>query len=229
MVGGGLAAFAAVRHFRGAASGHQLEGGIVMGDASAYDRQTGFLLRSFYRSVATDVASVASPDARVLEVGCGPGRLSIGLASDHGLDVTGLDLDPAMVERARLNAEQGPNGVSRRPSFVVGDVAALPFPDESFDLVVSTLSMHHWADPAAGLTEIARVLRSSGRAVIWDVRAGVVPFHGHAPDPADAHGSPLRIVSATAWAWPWKLKLTKRIEFARDASAERLDGADASS
>jgi ubiquinone/menaquinone biosynthesis C-methylase UbiE len=37
----------------------------------------------------------------------------------------------------------------------VGDVAALAFPDRSFNLVVSTLSMHHWADPAAGLTETA--------------------------------------------------------------------------
>lgn len=214
---GGLAAFAVVRHFRGGAGGHQVQGGIVMGDANAYDAQTGFLLRSFYRSIASDVASAASGDALVLEVGCGPGRLSIGLAGDHGLDVTGLDLDPAMVERARLNADGRPDGASRRLSFVVGDVAALPFPDQSFDLVVSTLSMHHWADPTAGLTEIARVLRSSGRALIWDLRAGIVPFHRHAPDPVErAHGSPLHIVSTTPWAWPWKLKLTQRIELARE-------------
>jgi ubiquinone/menaquinone biosynthesis C-methylase UbiE len=58
----------------------------------------------------------------------------------------------------------------------VGDVAALAFPDRSFDLVVSTLSMHHWADPAAGLAEIGRALRPGARALIWDFRPGVRPI-----------------------------------------------------
>ena len=88
-------------------------------------------------------------------VGCGPGRLTIRLAQ-HGLDVTGLDLDPAMIERARSNADRPSEGDQRRPSFLVDDVASLAFPDGSFDLVVSTLSMHHWADPTAGLAEIGR-------------------------------------------------------------------------
>jgi ubiquinone/menaquinone biosynthesis C-methylase UbiE len=64
-----------------------------------------------------------------------------------------------MVEHARANADQLGNGEERRPSFLVGDAASLAFPDGSFDLVVSTFSMHHWADPTAGLAEIGRVLR----------------------------------------------------------------------
>jgi ubiquinone/menaquinone biosynthesis C-methylase UbiE len=107
----------------------------------------------------------------VLDVGCGPGRLSILLARRHALGVTGLDLDPAMIERARRNADRAEDGEGRRPSFLVGDVASLAFPDGSFDLVVSTLSMYHWADPAAGLAEIGRVLRPGGRALVWDFRA----------------------------------------------------------
>jgi ubiquinone/menaquinone biosynthesis C-methylase UbiE len=149
----------------------------------------------------------------VLEVGCGPGRLSIQLARQHGLDVTGLDLDPAMIERARANAHGPRDGDGRRPSFLVGDVASLAFPDESFDLVVSTLSMHHWADPAMSVAEIGRVLRPGGRAVVWDLRPGVVPFHTHVRDPVDqARGTPLRVVSATPWRWPWRFKLIQRIE-----------------
>jgi SAM-dependent methyltransferase len=58
----------------------------------------------------------------VLEVGCGPG-LSIRLAGRHGLEVTGLDLDPAMVARARANADRLRGGDQRRPSFLVGDTA----------------------------------------------------------------------------------------------------------
>jgi len=161
--------------------------------------------------------------SRVLEVGCGPGHLSILLARRSGLDVTGVDLDPAMIERARANASGSVKDHGGDPSFLVGDVASLAFPDGTFDVVVSTLSMHHWADPTAGLSEIARVLRPDGRALVWDFRAGAVPLHGNMPDPAErAHGSPLRLVGATRWRWPWRFRLTNRIELARaDGVPER--------
>ena len=126
--------------------------------------------------------------------------------------MTGLDLDPTMIERARANAEPAV-AADRRPDFVAGGVAALPFPDDSFDLVVSTLSMHHWADATAGQAEIGRVLRPGGRALVWDIRPGVVPLHRHQPDPLDKVGSSsLRLASATPWRWPWRLALTQRIE-----------------
>ena len=51
-----------------------------------------------------------------------------------------------------------------------GDVVTLPFADGSVDLVVSTLSLHHWDDPAAGLDEIVRVLAPGGQAWIYDFR-----------------------------------------------------------
>jgi len=107
-------------------------------------------------------------------------------------------------------------------------VASLTFPDRSFDLVVSTLSMHHWSDPAAGLAEIGRVLRPGGRALIWDFRPGTRPHpfgprHAHPPDPAEhLHGGPLRMVNATPWRWPWRLPLTQRIELVHaDGSPEQ--------
>jgi ubiquinone/menaquinone biosynthesis C-methylase UbiE len=52
----------------------------------------------------------------------------------------------------------------------VADVASLPFPDGSFDLVVSSLSMHHWDHPEAAAPELARVLRPGGRIHIYDMR-----------------------------------------------------------
>jgi ubiquinone/menaquinone biosynthesis C-methylase UbiE len=55
-------------------------------------------------------------------------------------------------------------------TFRVADVRALPYPDGSIDLVVSSLSLHHWTDVPAGLAEIQRVLRPEGRACIYDVR-----------------------------------------------------------
>lgn len=219
--GVGVGALVAVRHYRGAAGGHAVEGGILIDDAGGYDRFTTLLLSGFYRSVARNVADNAPRGARILEIGCGPGRLSILLARDHGLDVTGLDLDPAMVERATANAEA--IDAEMRPSFAVGDVAALPFADGSFDVVVSTLSMHHWDDPVAGLTDVARVLRPEGRALIWDIRPGTLPFHAGLASPLErVQGSPLRVVDAGPWHWPWRFSLAERIELARDPEAEAI-------
>ncbi|HXF36969.1 MAG TPA: class I SAM-dependent methyltransferase, partial [Actinomycetota bacterium] len=199
------AAAVAVRHIRRGHAGRQVAGGILVGDAAAYDRFVHrHLLGSLFRGIAADVATALPLGGRVLEVGCGPGRLSLLLARRYGLDVIGLDLDSAMIARARGNAARAGDG--RRPSFVVGDVASLGFPDGSFDLVLSTLSMHHWADPGAGLAEIGRVLQPGGRALIWDLRPGIVPFHAHVPDPAEVvGGSALRLVRSEPWRWPWRL------------------------
>ena len=206
-----------VRHVRGA-RGKKVAGGILVGDARLYDAVTHrLLLGSLFRRIAADVASVATPGAKVLEVGCGPGHLSLLLAREHGLDVTGVDLDPAMIERACINAA-GSAADASRPGFLVGDVASLDFPDDSFDLVVTTLSMHHWDDPVAGLAEIARVLRPEGRVLIWDLRPGHVPLHSGLPDPATTvRRSPLTLVSAGAWRWPWRLAPLQRLELAAPA------------
>lgn len=214
MLGAGAASaagIASVRHRR-AAMGNRMPGGILIGNAPAYDMLSRHLLRSLHGPIAADVAAVAGDGARVLEIGCGPGHLSMRLARQYGLDVTGLDLDPAMIERAQANAHRTRDADEGRPTFSVGDVASLSFPDGSFDLVVSTLSMHHWADAVAGVAEIGRVLRSQGRALIWDLRPGF-PFHTHVPDPATyGDGAPLRLVGLTSWRWPWRLELIQRME-----------------
>lgn len=203
---------ALVRRHVGGAFGRPAHGGILIADPRRYDSLSHLFLTSFLDGVASDVAAVAPPGARVLEIGCGPGRLALSLTRRYGLDVTGVDLDPAMIERARANARADGRG-DPSPSFLVGDVASLPLPDGSFDVVVSTLSMHHWDDRAAGLAEVGRVLRPGGRALIWDLRAGRVPLHGVMRDPAEAvHGTPLRIASATPWRWPWRLTPTTRLE-----------------
>src|SRR5215212_1069235 len=218
LAGAAAVAVAVMRHGRRATRGHRVAGGILIGHAGVYDALSRLLLGPLYRRIAPDVAAAAPAGARVLEVGCGPGHLSIRLARQHGLEMTGLDLDPALIARGRANTDRAVNRGGRRPSLLVGDVAALAFPGGSFDLVVSTLSMHHWADPTGGLAEIARVLRPGARALIWDFRPGVRPHpfgprHAHIPDPVDhTRGSRLRVVKATPWPWPWRLTLTQRIE-----------------
>jgi SAM-dependent methyltransferase len=220
LAGAAAAAAAVLRHGRRATGGHRVAGGILIGHAGVYDTLTRLLLGPLIEGIAADVAAVAPAGAQVLEVGCGPGHLSVRLAR-HRFAVTGLDLDPAMIARAQANADRPGNRDQRRPSLLVGDVAALAFPDRSFDLVVSTLSMHHWADPTAGLAEIGRVLRPGARALVWDFRPGVRPHlfgphHADLPDPVQhARGTRLRVARATPWPWPWRFTLTQRIELVR--------------
>ena len=203
------------RRLRGHAVGRHAPGGILIGDPGGYDTHTKILFGSLYRGIAADIVRATAPAAHVLEVGCGPGHLSVRLARDHGFDVTGVDLDPEMIARARANALRSTRA-GERPAFVVGDVGALPFDDASFDLVVSTFSMHHWSDPRAGLNEIARVLRPEGRALIWDLKRGLRLFHANAPDPtAPVHGSALQLVDERPWRWPWRFSLSRRLELAR--------------
>lgn len=111
------------------------------------------------------------------DLGCGPGHLVIKLAElAPELNVTGVDLSDEMLAEAEGCARQ--SGVSDRVSFKKGNVAQIPFPDSSLDLVVSTLSLHHWSDPVAVLNEIARVLRSDGSFLVFDLRRDMTaPFY----------------------------------------------------
>lgn len=100
----------------------------------------------------------------VLEVGCGSGRLSALLAA-HGAHVTGVDLSPRMVQRAReLRAESG--GLE----FICGDFLQLPLQPEGFDCVISAAALHHMPlEPA--VVKMRNLVRSGGRLIIHDLRA----------------------------------------------------------
>ena len=199
---GAVAAAALVLHRRAGSLGQPVAGGVLIGDAAAYDRLTGWLLGSFYDGIAADIVAIVPSGASVLDVGCGPGHLTHRLAA-LGLDVTGIDLDPAMIERA--NARGGGR-------YLAADAASLPFEDGAFDLAVSTLSMHHWADANAGIAEVGRVVRPGGRVLIWDLRRGA-PLHAHAPDPTEAmRDAPLAVVGARSWRWPGPVSFVQRIE-----------------
>jgi SAM-dependent methyltransferase len=201
----GVVAAAAILHRTRGGMAVESPEGILLADVGLYDRVAGRLLGSFYAGIARDVASVSRTDAHVLDIGCGPGHLAADLVA-RKLRVTAIDLDPRMVEQARLRL--GPDADVR-----VADVAALPFEDASFDLVVSTLSMHHWADKAAGLAEVARVLRPHGTALIYDLGGVFVPLHGGGYHPVEhVEGSALTIVDARPWRWPGPITLAHRIE-----------------
>ena len=80
-------------------------------------------------------------------------------------------------------------------------MAALPFDDRSVDLVVSSISMHHWTDPAAGLREVVRVLRPGAQAWIYDVRPMVKRAARMTPS-LDAEIRVESPLTGTAWLNP---------------------------
>ncbi len=123
----------------------------------------------------------AGPADTVLDVACGPGLLACAFARvvRH---VTGIDLTPAMLERARaLQQEQGLTNITWRQ----GDVLPLPWPDASFTLVTARFAFHHFLDPRAVLAEMARVCAPGGRVAVID--------SAPAPDKADAFNAMERL------------------------------------
>jgi SAM-dependent methyltransferase len=125
---------------------------------------------------------VGGPGLRVLDLGCRTGALTQHYA--QGNDVTGVDVDREALARAaeRLGIET-----------VWADVEdALPFPDDSFDVVVAGELFEHVADPAAAVANVRRVLKPGGRIVgsvpnAFRLKARIRFAAGRHPDPDPTH------------------------------------------
>ena len=96
--------------------------------------------------------------AGILDIGCGTGKL-LGLAEARFPDARLVGVDAA-IEMVRQAQASHPAGAIQFQQAMAED---LPFPSDSFDLVFSTMTFHHWQDQGAGVAEIARVLTPRGR------------------------------------------------------------------
>ena len=103
-----------------------------------------------------------SPDDVILDVACGAGHVSEQLAP-HVRQVVGIDLTLELLD---LGARRLHDAGARNVLLQRGDAADLPFVDESFDVVVCRVSLHHFDDVAGSLGEMARVCRPGGRVAI---------------------------------------------------------------
>ena len=118
-----------------------------------------------YRKQAGALTKDLPAGANVLEVAFGPGYLAIELARLGRLQVTGLDISRSFVAIASENARQA--GVS--VDFHQGDSAVMPFAADSFDLVICQAAFKNFVHPHSALSEMYRVLRDAGTAVIQDM------------------------------------------------------------
>jgi ubiquinone/menaquinone biosynthesis C-methylase UbiE len=110
------------------------------------------------------------PGMRLLDIGCGPGSISLGLAEAVAPgEVIGIDAQPTQVERARaLAAERGVTNAT----FEVADAYKLPFPENSFDAAFAHVIVMHLTDPVRALAEVHRVLRPGGVIGVRDPDMG---------------------------------------------------------
>src|SRR5262249_47806499 len=110
-----------------------------------------------------DACGVTARDT-VLDVACGPGLTACAFAK-AAARVTGIDITPAMIERAK--ARQTKMSLTNL-TWQVGDILSLPFPDASFSLVATRYSFHHLLDTRAALAEMKRVCEPGGKVLVMD-------------------------------------------------------------
>lgn len=141
------------------------------------------------RDLTLDQA-LLKPGESILDVGCGTGGVTIPAKTRVGENGSAAGIDPApeMIAVARRKAERARTEID----FRVGVIESLPFPDETFDVVTSSLMMHHLPEHlrVKGLAEIWRVLKPGGRILVADMIrpsgssfqrffTSVILHHGH--------------------------------------------------
>lgn len=137
-----------------------------------YSRQRGTPSQlALYRRQAEQLTSGLPAGAAVLEVAPGPGYLAVEIARRAKFEVTGLDVSRTMVEIAQAHAAEAGVEVDLRH----GDAASMPFPEGSFDLVVCQAAFKNFRQPVRALSEMHRVLKGGGQAVIHDMRKEATP------------------------------------------------------
>jgi ubiquinone/menaquinone biosynthesis C-methylase UbiE len=133
-----------------------------------YDKGARLYMLPEYKYFVWKILRRGVKGGRVLDIGTGSGRLAIELARARGceFEIIGLDISENMLSKARENARR--SGVEDRIDFILATASNLPFPDKSFDLVISYASLHHWFEPVKVFNEAQRVRKNQGSILIRD-------------------------------------------------------------
>ncbi len=188
-----LTHFVNARHGQmGTASGEQTRG-LVITSAWRYDLLLwvgNLITRGKWQALRQTTADLAQLHVgeRVLDVGCGTGTLALIAKQRVGATghVSGIDPSAQMIARARRKAARRGLPIN----FQVGVIEHLAFPDQSFDVVLSSFMMHQLPDELKqqGLAEVARVLKPGGRLLIVDTKR-----------PEEHNGRPARPIHIGPW------------------------------
>lgn len=135
--------------------------------APVYDEKDEILYSKYGKISCKNIADYLKDESyeTLLDIGCGTGYLIDMLSKSHKAAYTGLDLSDKMLEMA--NAKQIQNA-----AFVEGRSDALPFEDNSFDVITCSQSFHHYPDTDKALQEAYRVLKPGGLYLLSDTGVG---------------------------------------------------------
>jgi ubiquinone/menaquinone biosynthesis C-methylase UbiE len=137
--------------------------------ARRYDKEARMWMRYVAKSFVSLAKKWEITSGKALDVGTGTGLLAIELAKGiRGLEIIGLDLSDVVLELARDNARE--SEVTSRVTFECGNAEDMPFEDGTFDLVISSNTLHLLENPIRMFNEIQRVLQPTGRFFISDFR-----------------------------------------------------------
>ncbi len=137
--------------------------------ARKYSYKTAKQLERISKSFVSVIKSMGISSGRVLDIGTGSGTLAIGLCKEFpDINVIGIDISDLILPFARENAEK--SNLTSRITFVEGNAENMPFEDKTFDLVVSSNTLHLIDNPVKMFNEINRVLKNGGKFFISDFR-----------------------------------------------------------
>jgi ubiquinone/menaquinone biosynthesis C-methylase UbiE len=119
-----------------------------------------------HKLMAKQLVEKIPAGGKVLEIAPGPGYFCVELAKLGEFKITGLDISKSFVEIARKNAA----GAGLKIDFREGNASAMPFADETFDFTFCQAAFKNFSEPVKAITEMYRVLKPNGTAIIVDMR-----------------------------------------------------------
>lgn len=171
--------------------------------ARMYDKNARGLMIGIYKTWAKKVSTYISDGDFVLEVAPGPGYLAIEISKLGKYKIVGLDISKTFVEIAQKNSKEA--GV--QVEFQQGDVAEMPFQNETFDIIICTSSFKNFKEPVKALKEMYRVLKPNGKAWIDDLRNDI---SDEAVDDLVKSTMKARGITAIFMKWQFKSFLKKK-------------------
>jgi ubiquinone/menaquinone biosynthesis C-methylase UbiE len=137
------------------------------GVIASWYAKTTFKDLNRHKWVAKELAHKIPANGSVLEIAPGPGYFCIELAKLGNFQITGLDISKSFVEIARKNAMEA----GLKVDFREGNASAMPFQDNTFDFTFCQAAFKNFSEPVKAITEMYRVLKPGGVAVILDMRS----------------------------------------------------------
>jgi ubiquinone/menaquinone biosynthesis C-methylase UbiE len=137
--------------------------------AKAFEKMTNLVPFKILRRRILSELKKYNPEGKLVDLGCGSGNLLVLISKKYpNLELIGVDISSEILELAKLKTQE--NELIDNVDFRVGGADNLPFPDNSVDFIISSLSLHHWKDPSIVFKETHRVLKQNGVLEIFDFR-----------------------------------------------------------